>query len=106
MHHSPSITAEELSDLDEGIKGVTIGKQIIKNDRPETLPISNTQNTTKNRFPRLHANDLKRRWDQGNTKTEITINNSLRVVEGRSSHSKKDPSNCFKITSLNRKENK
>lgn len=106
MHHSSSITAEESTNLDEGIKGVTIGKKIIKDDRLVALPISNAQNTTINRLPRLRVNDLNRRWDQGNGKIEITINNNLRVIGGRSSHIKANPLNCFKITSLNRKENK
>ena len=57
------IAAEESSYLNVGTKGVTIGKQFIKDDRPVALPISNTKNATKNRLPRLYRNDYKRRWE-------------------------------------------
>lgn len=87
IHHTPLITMEELSDLNEDTKGIIIiGKQI-NDDRPASLPIHNTQNTTRNRFPRLHVNNCTRRkWSQNNAK--ITINN--RMIKSQSSHIKED----------------
>ena len=65
IHHTPLITMEELSDLNEDTKGIIIiGKQI-NDDRPASLPIHNAQNTTRNRFPTLHVNGCRRRkWSQ------------------------------------------
>ena len=68
VHHSPFISVEESSELTEGIKGIATGKQRHNDYTSVTLPISNTQNTTKNRLPKLCVNDNRKRWSQGYTK--------------------------------------
>ena len=68
VHQSPLISVGESSELTEGIKGITIGKQRHNDYTSATLPISNTKNKAKNRLPTLYANDHRRWWSQGNTK--------------------------------------
>ena len=92
---------EESLDLTQGIKGITIGKKP-NDDRLVTSLVGGTQNATKPRLPRLHVNDHgRRKGHQEIMKIKVTINNEQ--IKGKSKGNKKEPLDCFTITSLNPK---
>ena len=101
IHHSPLKTVEDSLDLTKGIKGITIGKQLNDDDTPVAPLICGTQSTTKSRLPRLCVNDHGRRKDHQIMKMKTTINNEQ--MKGKSSGNKREPLDCFIITSLNYK---
>lgn len=98
IYHSPLATMRESSDLSKGITGITIGKRT--DDRQST-----SKNIIKDRLPKLHVSGYRRRkYQQDNVKIKITIKN--RLIRGYDNGSKGEPLECFKVTSLNRKNNK
>ena len=71
--------------------------------RPVTPLIGGTQNATKSRLYRFHVNDHgRRKGHQEIMKIKVTINNQQ--IKGKSKGNKKEPLDCFTITSLNPKK--
>ena len=99
VYHSPFATATDTSsDLVKGITGTTIGRKL-HND-------SNlTSKTTTKELPTVHVKGCgRRKYHPDNAKIKITIKN--RLMRGYENNNKREPLECFKITSLSNKSNK
>lgn len=96
IYHSPFATVTDTSsDLVKGITGTTIGKKVNKDTKL-------TPKATTKGLPTVQVKGSgRRKYQPDNVKIKITIKN--RLMRGYENSSKREPLECFKVTSLSNK---